>query len=50
MSTLSKSERQGLNDIFMVLDTKSSYSTRIIENLKMWINSILLYCKTKKRF
>ncbi|MDD3344809.1 MAG: hypothetical protein PHR87_14695 [Sulfurospirillaceae bacterium] len=50
MSTLSKSERQGLNDIFRVLDTKSSFSERMIEGYKVFINSILLYFKVKKRF
>ncbi len=50
MSTLSKSERQGLNDIFRVLDTKSSFSERMSGWFKVFINSLLLHLKVKKRF
>ena len=50
MSTLSKSERQGLNDIFMGLDTKSSLSERMLAWFKVFINALLFHLKAKKRF
>lgn len=49
MSTLSKSERQALNDIFLVIDTKEDFSSKLKDTFKMVCNLLLFVLRSKKR-